>query len=258
MLTKRIAKQLNRRNWATGLIELLLIVLGVFIGLQVDNWNQSRIERETVKTYYDRLIVDLRFNEQGLQSRMDYYRQVQAHGEAVLESLGHLNEDMAEQIIVDAYQASQVWQIGVNRATYTEILSVGAMGTIPDLEARERLTNYYVAFDAMMPQILDQSAYRETLRTYLPLEIQRRMNSECGDQIVLGPNGAITDTLPDICELNLDKKYAVSTASMIIGAPDFALQLNRRLSDIDLRLSILGRNKQRSSDLADYLEQTRP
>ena len=49
----------NNQNLTAIVIELLVVVLGVFIGLQVDNWNQSRIEQNTVKSYYDRLIEDL-------------------------------------------------------------------------------------------------------------------------------------------------------------------------------------------------------
>ena len=62
----------NNRNLTAIVIELLVVVLGVFIGLQVDNWNQSRIEENTVKSYYDRLIEDLRTNADAFQARQEY------------------------------------------------------------------------------------------------------------------------------------------------------------------------------------------
>ena len=62
MLPRRLMNHVNNQNLTAIVIELLVVVLGVFIGLQVDNWNQSRIEQNTVKSYYDRLIEDLRTN----------------------------------------------------------------------------------------------------------------------------------------------------------------------------------------------------
>jgi len=49
----------------------------------------------------------------------------------------------------------------------------------------------------------------------------------------------------------------MATDSLMI-APELVTQLTRRLADLDLKLEILGRNKARSEELADYLESTRP
>lgn len=103
MLLQRIAKSVKDQNWAVFVIELLVLVIGVFLGLQVDNWNEARIERNAVKTYYDRLIQDLRTNERGLRAHQDYYQNVKAHGEAALSALQtapgieiHLNRRLSD------------------------------------------------------------------------------------------------------------------------------------------------------------------
>ena len=44
MLPRRLRNYVESQNWTAIVIELLVVVLGVFIGLQVDNWNQTRIE----------------------------------------------------------------------------------------------------------------------------------------------------------------------------------------------------------------------
>ena len=72
MLPRRLMNHVNNQNLTAIVIELLVVVLGVFIGLQVDNWNQSRIEQNTVKSYYDRLIEDLRTNADAFQARQEY------------------------------------------------------------------------------------------------------------------------------------------------------------------------------------------
>jgi len=258
MLPSRLRNYVENQNWTAIVIELLVVVLGVFIGLQVDNWNQTRIEQNTVKSYYHRLIEDLRTNAESFQARQDYYRKVQSHGQHALDTLRGSQTASAEQFLIDAYQASQIWQVFVNRAAFDEILSVGVMNTIPDIDARSRLTNYHSAFEGVSPQLNALSAYRETVRSYIPIEIQRSIASNCGDRISANTKGAIQNTLPDNCDLSLDATVASMAKDALMSAPDLETQLTRRLADLDLKLTILGRNEERSTELAGYLESTKP
>jgi len=127
MLPRRFVNHFKDRNWSTLGLELLVVIIGVFLGLQADNWNQARIQHNEIESYYDRLIEDLKANEQALVARQDYYRQVLRHGQSALEALGKPREELTEQFLIDAYQATQIWQFVFSRATYDEILSAGAM-----------------------------------------------------------------------------------------------------------------------------------
>lgn len=258
MLPRRLRNYVDNQNWTAIVIELLVVVLGVFIGLQVDNWNQTRIEQNTVKSYYDRLIEDLRTNAESFQARQDYYRKVQAHGQSALDILRGSQTISAEQFLIDAYQASQIWQVFINRAAFDEILSVGVMNTIPDIGARSKLTNYHSVFDGISPQLNALSTYRETIRSYIPIEIQKSITSLCGDRISTNARGAIQNTLPDTCDLAMDETVTGMAKDALMIAPELETQLTRRLADLEMKLAILGRNGERSTELADYLERTRP
>ena len=41
-MSARIADQLKAHNWLAVLIEFVIVVAGVFVGLQVNNWNADR------------------------------------------------------------------------------------------------------------------------------------------------------------------------------------------------------------------------
>jgi hypothetical protein len=45
MLLRRVAEHVRQQHWTAIGIDLAIVVLGVFIGLQVANWNQAAIER---------------------------------------------------------------------------------------------------------------------------------------------------------------------------------------------------------------------
>ena len=46
MLMRRVVEQLRQQHWMAVGIELVIVVLGVFLGIQVSNWNEARIEQQ--------------------------------------------------------------------------------------------------------------------------------------------------------------------------------------------------------------------
>jgi uncharacterized membrane-anchored protein YhcB (DUF1043 family) len=50
MILRRLSQSLKEQNWTAIWIEFLLLVVGVFLGIQVANWNAERIEQaKTIK-----------------------------------------------------------------------------------------------------------------------------------------------------------------------------------------------------------------
>ena len=46
MLLRRITKHVKSQNWFAVCIDFLIVVVGGFIGIQVNNWNQFNIDRQ--------------------------------------------------------------------------------------------------------------------------------------------------------------------------------------------------------------------
>ena len=44
MLLRRVTKHVSDQNWFAVFIDFLIVVVGVFIGIQVANWNDARVE----------------------------------------------------------------------------------------------------------------------------------------------------------------------------------------------------------------------
>jgi hypothetical protein len=69
MILRRLTRHLEEQNWTAVWIDLLIVIGGVFIGIQVTNWNDARLAREREKTVlsalkqeflaYERDITDL-------------------------------------------------------------------------------------------------------------------------------------------------------------------------------------------------------
>ena len=44
MLLRRITHHIKNQNWFAVFLDFIIVVAGVFIGIQVSNWNESRVE----------------------------------------------------------------------------------------------------------------------------------------------------------------------------------------------------------------------
>ncbi|MGH8040800.1 MAG: hypothetical protein ACREPN_02015, partial [Rudaea sp.] len=60
MIFRRFAGNLRRQDWTAVAVELVVVVLGVFIGLQVSNWNEDRQTNAKAADFTQRLRADLR------------------------------------------------------------------------------------------------------------------------------------------------------------------------------------------------------
>ena len=58
MIFRRLAHAIREQNWFIVVLEVAIVVVGILIGLEVDDWNQRRLDRDN-----DRRVLDLFINE---------------------------------------------------------------------------------------------------------------------------------------------------------------------------------------------------
>ena len=61
--------------------EIILVVIGILIALQVNNWNESYKEQKLVIQYQERLIDDIKGDLNAVQMRMAYFETVKNYAE---------------------------------------------------------------------------------------------------------------------------------------------------------------------------------
>jgi len=147
MILRRLAQQLREQNWAAIFIEFVLLILGVFLGIQVANWNEARKDQQRASEVIDRLALDFeRIDARLSRNAMKWQR----------------NLDSAKQLLadLDAHQKAGVWRreksamlIDLNNvtsmnpaapraATYVELLSAAQLGILGDERLRNALRDY--------------------------------------------------------------------------------------------------------------------
>src|SRR6478752_31748 len=174
MIRRRVIDQLKNQQWVSVGIELVIVVLGVFIGLQASNWNQQRTVDEQAANVAERLKGDLRAEDWGYQLQISYSREVLGNADRALSVLEGKTQMSEEALLVSAYRATQYRERLRRRSTYDELISTGTIGLIRDGALRETAMGLYnnAALDNTAREG-KESRYREAFRMTVPNEVQR-------------------------------------------------------------------------------------
>ena len=73
MILQSISKNPRHQNWFSVVIEIFIVVAGIFIGLQVNALNSARLDAETERTYLERLLADMEESVSAQSADMELY-----------------------------------------------------------------------------------------------------------------------------------------------------------------------------------------
>lgn len=222
MLLRRVMEHVREQNWTAIGIDFCIVVIGVFVGIQVSNWNAALADERLGRAYAARLSADL---EQDLATR----RALVAYYGAVLDSVERTDTLLADpgadpkELVAAAYRASEISYQPPSRATWDEIVSSGDTGLLPRDVARSAAD--YFAFDTArnILELLDRSSYRHSARSIIPLAVQQALRAGCSD--MRNDAQQITGFMPG-CTLDLAPGAIEATAAALRADP--ALQANLR------------------------------
>ena len=253
MVIRRIRDHVADHNWFAVAVDLGIVVLGVFLGTQANNWNEARLERAAAAEYRQQIIDDLKDNETDMASRGAYYSAVRAHALAALAALDLTSRPRGAPFLIDAYQASQVWLRPLVRTGYDEMTGAGLTHGIGDRNVRSHLTNFYTQIRQFDVTALNTTPYRERVRRALPYNVQLAIRERCGERVTTLSNGAQIATFPDQCSLNLDQAV-IGAAVSRLDAANLNDDLTRQIADLDQKLSGFDRYGRLAHDTRVSLE----
>ncbi len=236
MVVRRIQEHVAGHNWFAVLVDLVIVTIGVFIGIQVSNWNADRLERGEARAYHALIIEDLVANEQELAERAGYYRQVRAHALAAMAAL-EASAPLGEAFLVNSYQATQVSPIRMERSAYDEMLVSGMAKSFADPAVRRRLSSYYAGTARLEEATIFSTGYRDRIRREMTFAVQRRLRERCSDQIAVSREGVETITLPERCSVDLPAATLSRAAGDLGAIPGIENDLARHIGDLDVKIA---------------------
>lgn len=178
MIPRRVYEHAKAHNWFAVAIDFLIVVLGVYIGIQVSNWNESRAaygrETEFLRELRDEIVE----NNSALDARIAYTKLVIAAGERMSDFLVASDPcaDNCERVLIDAFHSSQRWTSG---AIDVVALEMFRQGLPRSTELKKRVRSYYQADDGSERDFSDAGLYRERVRRILTIARQQALWRDC-------------------------------------------------------------------------------
>jgi hypothetical protein len=227
MILRSVMRHVREQNWTAVGIDFCIVVIGVFVGIQVANWNEALADARLGRAYAVRLTADL---ERDLAAR----RELVAYYAAVLDSVERTDALLADPqsdpqaLLVHAYRASEINYRPPSRATWDEIVASGHTGLLPRDVTRS--AGEYFAFDTArnVLEFLGNSGYRHRVRSLLPMRVQQALRAGCSD--IRDSVQQITGFMSD-CTLDLDPEVIATTAAALRSDPAVLSELRHQYSN---------------------------
>jgi hypothetical protein len=240
-MLRHVISHLRRQDWTAVVIELVVVVIGVFIGIQVSNWNEDRETNEKAMVFTQRLKADLREEAWGYEMNIGYFDQVQTNARWAAAALTGKTPLPGEALLVAAYRATPFNGNTRRRATYDELISTGEIGLIQDAALRDLAMRVYT--DPVIDQITQDgqhSEYREEFRKAMPYDVQLALADKCGDHVVpVGDYFGIAGVLDYSCATGLSSAAIEAADAVLMNDSRIVPLLQLRIADIGTDLGNL-------------------
>ena len=144
MILRRITEHVRAQNWFAVAIEFVIVVVGVFVGLQAQDWSTARAEQKAERAAIERLVVEYKANLELLNADIEMSRRTMEASERLLTMISPepavIAADRAlAQTILDCLTNPKFVPI---LGTTTSLTASGGLQLIGDPEIQRRLTQW--------------------------------------------------------------------------------------------------------------------
>lgn len=258
MRATRLATRLRNYDWAAAFIELMIVVVGILIALQVSNWNENRLDRARADSYYRRLHSELLADTQNIDNALKFWGKVSDYGQAAIGSAesNELVDNSQWKTLLAWYQASQLMPFELEDATYSEMRSSGGMALVDDEDLRKRLADYYkLSGTGITANILRHDpAYRVQVRGLTPWHVQQYIWKNCFLQV--GGGNATNQVLMD-CPTPISETDAAAILDTYRRSDTLIENLRALMSTLSVSTMVLRATRGDTVALAVEVEKAR-
>jgi len=257
MLLRRVVEHFSAQNWSAIFIDFVIVVVGVFVGIQVSNWNESVSTQRKAEQFSARLVDDIRYEAWNYEFLIEYYDDLHDNAERAIDALTGDSTLADEAFLISAYRASNYGFAERWRATFDELIATGDIGLINDEKLLATAIYLYntPVFDLITADGRD-AEFRQIFRESIPVTIQKELLRQCGDRYAAPLDyDVIVDALDYDCSLEISSDAIAGAARALREDPAVIPALRVRFADLETALYLLTENrKDRITDLREIGE----
>ncbi len=144
MIFRRIKAHVEKENWFAVGVDFCIVVIGVFIGIQVANWNASQYELREETAIVERLRSDFERVKEDSDRSLAFHAMMAEDIRTVLRSLrSGVLKDEDIPAFEGALLLGTAFQTSADRAgSFTELMSSGRGNVLRDRDLLHMLVDY--------------------------------------------------------------------------------------------------------------------
>ena len=143
MILRRFRQHVREQNWFAVGLDVCVVIVGILLGLQIDDWKQYRNDRVTEQEYMERLLADAEYNLEQLKNVVISHESRAMQAKAALDKLMGQHEEIEdpERLVFDLVLSVDFASAQIVTGTYDELISAGKFGLLTDVKLKTLLQN---------------------------------------------------------------------------------------------------------------------
>lgn len=149
MILKRLANALRAQDWTTVTVEFFIVVAGIYLGLQANDWALDRENRKQERAALERLLLEAEGAVEAIEQRVQYTQWINGVRRA---SISFIDSDDAVP------EDDLMLRVGINtldrfpplnpvRVAYQELTSAGQMQLIRAPAVRATIASFHAELE---------------------------------------------------------------------------------------------------------------
>lgn len=150
MILRRFTEHVKQQNWFAVWLDLVVVVAGIYIGLQADAWMSAQKDREIEREYLERLLADM---DESIEAQRNDQRIFDASLAATdyvaeIQRAGTFDDVDPDRLIVGLNSVGWISPPVTNMITIRELQSTGNISLIRDVSVRTAIGRFQRSYDA--------------------------------------------------------------------------------------------------------------
>ncbi len=165
MILRSVTKHVREQNWFAVGIDFVIVVVGVFIGIQVANWNDARVERAQLVQQLDSLRNEMKANLLRIDAHRSWsYSQLETANELRRMLSGDLSDADASYIDAQLLELQIIRTFVPELSAYQELAESGGLRRLNGTPLRDALAQWQEALAALQRLDRDALIHRDDVR----------------------------------------------------------------------------------------------
>jgi len=179
MILKRLAESIKKQDWFVVMLEVVIVVVGIFIGLQVDDWKTNQDNEALEREYIERLLLDTDSNIEAVKDQAESYLGRSRALQHIIESI---DLNTIEQVPAkDLTYSFCYWylpeNIDLQSTTYDELIAIGGLELISDQNVRRQLQHAWATHRRVAGELPALGVFQSDLAKSLSPHIEWQLDA---------------------------------------------------------------------------------